>query len=220
MKQLFKLYKTLLQERLDKKTLLTFGEDSIRYDFFAALLETYNFRPSQIQLEVAIDGQTFIPLANKNSFRSEKPLIDLVVIEKELNISVEFGLFRQNSNDKGTINKTNRIVKMLNDMIRVSLESYFTDTKGLFICVADHKMLGHQLRSQILDRFPCDYYITNDIINHQLQQRTNNFDLRFLKVFQPMNKSITSKLVYNELLEAKNVLNETRLLIWDVSLNI
>ena len=106
-------------------------------------------------------------------------------------------------------------------MIRVSLEAHFTQTTGLFICVADHKMLGHQIRSQIVGRFPCEEFtITNDKINIQLQQRTNNFDHRFLKVFQPMNKRIESKLIFNELLNAEKVTNETRLLIWEVKLEI
>ena len=100
MTQLFKSYKKLLEERLDKHHLLHLGEDSIRYDFFASLMETYNFRPSQIQLEVAINSQTFIPAKEKISYRNEKPLIDLVVIEKLLRISAEFGLFRQTAMSK------------------------------------------------------------------------------------------------------------------------
>lgn len=221
MEVLFKHYKKLLEERLDKKYLLSLGEDSIRYDFFAALLEVYKFRPSQIQLEVAINPQTFIPAKEKISYRNEKPLIDLVVMEEQLRISAEFGLFRQNSNDEGSINKTNRLVKMLNDMIRVSLESHFTQTIGLFICVADSKMLGHQLRSKIVGRFPCpEYIITNDIINYQLQQKTNNFDKRFLKIFQPMEKEIKGQLIFNELLQAEKVTNETRILIWKIELEM
>ncbi len=194
------------------------GEDSIRYDFFAALMQVYNFQPHKIQIEVPINNLTFIPTNDPKSYRKEKPLVDLVVNEKELKISAEFGLFRQNSNEDGTINKTSRLVKMLNDMIRVSLEAYFTKTAGLFICVADSKMLGHQIRSRIVDKFPSDYVITNEKINHQLTQKTNNFDNRFLKVFQPLNKIISSKLIVNEKLYASKINNETRLLIWSVEM--
>jgi hypothetical protein len=218
MEKLIQVYKTLLEERLSRKPLLLLGEDSIRYDFFAALIETYSFRPSQIQIEVPINSQTFTPSKERISYRKEKPLIDLVVDEKELKIAVEFGLFRQNSNEEGTINKTARLVKMLNDMIRVSLEAYFSGTTGLFICVADHKMIGHQIRSNIVDRFPSNYIITNGIINHQLGQRTNKFDKRFLSVFQPLNKSITSKLVVNERLQGAKIKHETRMLIWKVAI--
>ncbi|MBV8252331.1 MAG: hypothetical protein JO154_06960 [Chitinophaga sp.] len=218
MEKLFQAYKNLLEERLNRKPLLLLGEDSIRYDFFAALMEAYSFRPSQIQIEVPINSQTFIPAKEKISYRNEKPLIDLVIDEPGLRLSAEFGLFRQNSNEDGTINKTARLVKMLNDMIRVSLEAHFTNTTGLFICVADHKMIGHQIRSNIVDPFPADYVINNDIINHQLEQKTNKFDKRFLKVFQPLKKDIASTLIVNEQLRAKKIKHETRLLIWKVSI--
>lgn len=218
MESLIQNYKSLLEERLNRRPLLLIGEDSIRYDFFVALMETYGLRPSQIHIEVPINGQTFVPARERISFRNEKPLIDLVVVESELKISVEFGLFKQNSNENGAINKTARLVKMLNDMIRVSLEAYFTNTKGLFICVADHKMLGHQIRSNIVGRFPSCYTITNDIINHQLTQRTNKFDKRFLKVFQPMCKNVSSRLICDMLLEAEKIRKQTKLLIWEVSL--
>ena len=218
MEKLFQTYKDLLEERLNRKPLLLLGEDCIRYDFFAALMKTYSFRPSQIQIEVPINSQTFIPAKRENSLRNEKPLIDLVVDEPELKLAAEFGLFRQNSNEGGTINKTARLVKMLNDMIRVSLESHFTNTTGYFICVADHKMIGHQIRSNIVERFPSNYIITNSIINHQLEQKTNQFDRRFLKVFQPLNRDISSRLIFNVRLDAQNVRHETRLLIWEVSM--
>jgi len=218
MQNLFHNYKKLLEERLDRMPLLAIGEDSIRYDFFVSLMETYTLRASQIQIEVPINHQCFIPAKEKISFRNEKPLIDLVVDEKDLKLSVEFGLFRQNSNENGTIDKTARLVKLLNDMVRVSLESYFNSTKGLFICVADSKMLGHQIRSGIVNRFPADYLITNDIIDHQLQQRTNKFDKRFLNVFRPLNRSIESRLVYNETLTANYIKKQTKLLVWDVRL--
>lgn len=218
MDKLIQTYKNLLEERLNRKPLLLLGEDSIRYDFFSALMETYAFRPSQIQIEVPINSQTFVPAKEKISFRNEKPLIDLVVDEPELKISAEFGLFRQNSNEDGTIDKTARLVKMLNDMIRVSLEAYFTKTTGLFVCVADHKMIGHQIRSKIVGRFPSNYIITNNIINHQLTQRTNKFDKRFLRVFQSLNIDISSRLIFNDALKAQKVKHETRLLIWEVSI--
>jgi hypothetical protein len=197
---LFKTYQSLLEERLNKIPLLHLGEDSIRYDFFAALMQVYQFRPSQIQLEVAIHSDCFIPIQDVRSKRKEKPLIDLIVNEPDLNIAVEFGLFRQNSNEAGSINKTARTVKMLNDMIRVALQKHFIATTALFICVADHKMLGHQLTSKILGKFPSDYVITNAVIEHQLQQKTNDFDHRFLNVFRPMEREIYCRLIYDHMI--------------------
>lgn len=178
-------------------------------------MKTYGLEPHQVQLEVPINAQCFVPVKNLRANRKEKPLIDLVVIENDLRISAEFGLFRQNSNENGGINKTARTVKMLNDMIRVSLESHFADTKGYFICVADHKMLGHQMRNRIIDRFPSNYHINPALIERQMKEKTSDFDERFLNVYRPMNMGISSKLVYNQLLEAKQIQFETRLLIWE-----
>jgi len=218
MDKLFDTYGQLLEKRLDRYRLLNIGEDTIRYDFFAALMQSFDLEPHQIQLEVAINGQCFVPMKNTASKRGEKPLIDLVVNEDKIKLSAEFGLFRQNSNEDGTINQTARTVKMLNDMIRVSLESHFTGTKGYFICIADHKMLGHQMRSRIIERFPASYHINNPLIMHQLAQKTNNFDARFLNVFTAMDRGINSELVYNRLLQAAQIQLETRLLIWEVTL--
>ncbi len=218
MEKLVQTYKRLLQERLNTKPLVSISEDCIRYDFFAAIIERYNFKPSQIQIEVPINEQAFIPAKEKISFRKEKPLVDLVVNEDNLKISVEFGLFRQNSNEEGGINTTARLIKMLNDMIRVSLESHFTKTKGFFICVADNKMLGHQIRSRVVGSFPSDYLITNDIVGYLLKQNTNKFDKRFLGVYKNLNCKISSKLIFDEILRASFVKKETRLLIWEVKI--
>ncbi|MNY66255.1 hypothetical protein D3C86_2036460 [compost metagenome] len=82
-------------------------------------------------------------------------------------------------------------------------------------------MLGHQVRNKRFDPFPCEkYIITNEFINYQLEQRTNKFDQRFLKVFQPMDKIVKSRLIFNSPLFAENITNETRLLIWEVKLEM
>ena len=66
--------------------------------------------------------------------------------------------------------------------------------------------------------FPSDYVITNDIINRLLCQKTNDFDKRFLNVFQPLKKEIRSQLIVNQELVASEIECETRLLIWEVSI--
>jgi hypothetical protein len=52
MNALFELYDTYLKRRIHFVTSFTaFGEDSIRYDFYAALLRLYNLEPHQLYLE-------------------------------------------------------------------------------------------------------------------------------------------------------------------------
>jgi len=215
MKGLFENYKTLLEQRLNHKPLLHIGEDSIRYDFFAALMTTYDLKPYQIELEVPQHKDCFVANQNVNSTRKEKPMIDLVVKNEQISLSVEFGLFRQNSNETSTINKTSRTVKMVNDMLRSSLEAKYNESKGLFICVADNKIIGHKLRSGHLGVFPSDYIIDNEYLLFQSNQKTNNIDSRFLNSFKPLNQKIHAKIIYNEQLNARNIINETRVIIWE-----
>lgn len=209
-------YNELLSKRLDNIPLLDISEDTIRYDFFIALTEVERINSWDIQLESSINQNAFEPRNNKDSNRKEKPQLDLVVNKEKLNISVEFGLFRQNSNKEGTINKTARTVKMMNDMIRLGLDSLFTKRNSYFICVADDKMIGHQLRTKILGKFPSDYLITKSVIQKQKETRTSDFDNRFLDVFFKNNYQIESRIIYNEILSAKQINRETRIIVWKI----
>src|SRR5690606_4746689 len=150
------------------------------------------------------------------SKRKEKPQIDLVVETDKRKLNFEFGLFRQNSNEEGSINKTARTVKMINDMVRLAVDSHFTKRESYFICVADDKMLGHQLQSKILGKFPSDYEINKELIKKQKEKKTSDFDERFLAVFNELNLTIKSKIVFNQKVEAKLINRETRIIIWNV----
>ena len=218
----FNKYKELLSERLDKIELLDISEDSIRYDFFVALSEIEKLEPSDIKLEYKFDENTFIPRNNNKSKRKEKPVLDLVVDTDKIKINVEFALFRQNSNKNGQINKTERTVKMLNDMIRLGLSSYYSKPKkdAYFICVADKKMLGHQLRrTKKIGKFPSDYIITKDLIQNQLSIKKDNFDERFTGVLYRENIQINSNIVFNEEILAKKINMETRVIVWKITYN-
>ncbi|RYH72162.1 hypothetical protein EVU94_13925 [Flavobacteriaceae bacterium 144Ye] len=209
-------FKNLFIERCNHIPLLDMGEDSVRYDFFTALKTEYNLDNYEIKLESAINSQCFIPRADVNAYRKEKPKMDLVV--DTLNMCAEFGLFRQNSNEEGTINKTDRLIKTLNDMIRLGLESYFTHRKAYFICVADAKMLRHRLRSGILGAFPSNYPITPNLVAELRQLRTANFDLRFIEKMNELNLSFDATIIFNEPIVADRINMETRLIIWNVTI--
>ena len=217
-KKVFDKYKSLFTERCEKIRLLDLGEDSIRYDFFVAISDIECLRPSNIQLEFPIHKEAFLERKNQKSKRKEKPQIDLVIDTEKSKSNFEFGLFRQNSNEDGSINKTARTVKMLNDMIRLALDSYYTSRSAYFVCVADDKMLGHQLRSKLLGKFPSDYQISNDLINKLKEKKTSDFDIRFLSVFDNLNFKIDSEIVYNESVETDLINRETRIIIWEVKI--
>lgn len=216
--EIFDEFYFLLCERCDKTALLFLGEDAIRYDFFYALITTKNLRPSDIQLEYPINQQSFIARKNINSYRKEKPQLDLVVDTEQLSFCAEFGLFRQNSNEKGNINSTARTVKFLNDMIRLGIDSFYTKRKSYFICVADKTFLGHQLKTKLIGAFPSDYQITYSIIKEQLKTKTSAFDNRFLPIFESLNSTVHSHLVFDKQVKGSKINRETRVLIWETNL--
>ena len=149
-----------------------------------------------------------------NAYRKEKPKMDLVV--DKLKMCFEFGLFRQNSNEEGTINKTNRLFKTISDMIRLGLETYFTKRKAYFICVADAKMLGHSLQSKLLGRFPSNYEITPNLIAQLSTMKTADFDERFIEKMNELNLSFNAKIIHNEEIHGSKINFETRIIIWEV----
>ncbi|GAA4242826.1 hypothetical protein [Winogradskyella damuponensis] len=216
MEDVFKKFEELFTERCNHIALLEMGEDSVRYDFFTALKQERILQNYDIKLESGIDLRTYIPRpVLPRTKRKQKPKMDLVV--DKLSLCAEFGLFRQNSNDEGSINKTERLIKTLNDMIRLGLDTYFTKRKAYFICVADAKMLGHRLQSQLLERFPADYRITPNLITELCEMRTSNFDFRFIEKMYELNLSFNANIIFEEDILADQINMETRLIIWEVT---
>lgn len=159
---------------------------------------------------------SFIPRANQNSYRKEKPQMDLVVETEQLNISIEFAMFKQNSNENGTVNSTARTVKFMNDMLRLAVDKHFTSRNSYFICVADDTFLGHQLKTKLIGKFPSHYEITSEIIKRQKETKTSKFDNRFLTVFDSLQGIIKADLIYNRDIIGPE--RQTKILIWEVSL--
>lgn len=214
--KIFDEFYRLFSERCKSSHLLLLGEDSVRYDFFYALTTVCKLKPSQIQIEVPINASSFIPRVNANSYRKEKPLMDLVVETKNLQISVEFAMFKQNSNEFGTVNSTARTVKFMNDMMRLAIDKVHTNRESYFICVADDTFIGHQLKTKLIGKFPSNYEITSEIIESQMKTRTGKFDERFLNVLNSLNMNIKSELVYDKKIIGPKRL--TKILIWKVGM--
>ncbi|HLA57150.1 MAG TPA: hypothetical protein VK622_00240 [Puia sp.] len=209
-------FKELFDNRCHLYPLLNFGEDSVRYDFFYALTEILKLKPWQVQLEYAMNKDAYHLRGNSKSKRKEKPMLDLIVHEGGINICVEFALFRQNSNDEGSINVTARTIKMTNDMLRLALESHYSKRQAYFICVADAKMLGHQLQSKALGCFPSNYSIDEATIEKINKLTCGELDSRFASKFNTHKSKVVADLIYNEKVNGKKIKLETRLLIWKV----
>ena len=215
---IFEEFYNLFSERCDNSPLLLLSEDAIRYDFFYSLTTIGNLKPSQINIEHPIHAKSFIPRMNQRSYRKEKPQMDLVVETENLNIAAEFGMFKQNSNEEGTVNSTARTVKLLNDMIRLAIDSVFTKRDSYFICIADNTFIGHQLKSKLIGRFPSHYIITNEIIEQQMRTKTSAFDSRFLSVFTTLNTHVKADLIFDRELVSKKIHRQAKVLIWRVSM--
>ena len=102
MDELFELYRTFLADRLEAHGSFTsFGEDSIRYDFYAAIMRLYGLEPYQIILEQPIPPSQFEQrvreVARGRGRHEDKPEFDLRVDPVGLmneGLIVEFGYFR------------------------------------------------------------------------------------------------------------------------------
>lgn len=215
--EVFNRFKELYEKRFQIISVMDMGEDSVRYDFFLALQEVKKLNSFDIHPEFPICDTAYIPRNHINSKRKEKPQIDLWVNTKELNIACEFGLFRQNSNIDGSINKTNRTFKMLDDFLRIFLKCHYTGAKGYFICVADSKMLGHQLRNKSLNPFPANDYTFNNLeLDHIIGDTKNSLDERFMIKLNELQLNVNASLIYNEQIHSQINTLETRILVWKI----
>jgi hypothetical protein len=219
-------FKSKFERRFVEQSILNLGEDSLRYDFFVALMNGYNLQPHQIQVEFPIHSSAFISNPNPNSKRNEKPQIDLYSATDNLVLTAEFGLFKRNSNDNGEINPTEKVFKMLNDMLRLSLNRIYVPSLSYFICVADSKILGKKMRHNILPTFPAlNYSFSFNDLNQwidTIKSADNVFDKRFVEKANILQHNIQAKLIYDERIQnpnnnlmPKNNL-ETRVLVYQI----
>jgi hypothetical protein len=224
MRDTFELFRDLFENRYQKISVLDLGEDSVRYDFFIACMETLKLKPWEIQLEHAVPPNSFKPRENVKRKRDEKPQIDLWIDAGKNKIGFEFAFFKRNKVDGSRINYTEYIFKVLNDMMRLTLNAELTQSKAYFVCVADQTMLGRQLWDKQLPMFPAEQYIFD--ANKPVQlcagliSAKNRLDERFIYKLKEMKMRVTSNLIYNETIHSKLNPYETRALVWDIKWQI
>lgn len=102
----------------------------------------------------------------------------------------------------GSVNATEKVFKMLNDMLRLSLNQIYYPNESFFICVADSKILGAQMRNNILPAFPATRYSFNymDLNSwiRDLKSAEVVFDKRFVDKANILQLSIDAELVFNQ----------------------
>ncbi len=223
----FNAFKMNFERRFNLQSILDLGEDSVRYDFFIALMNSNNLQPHHIQVEAPIHTNSFVSNLNPNSKRQENPQIDLFCSHPNTVMTAEFALFKRNSNPNGSVNATEKVFKMLNDMLRLSLNQIYNPNESFFICVADSKILGAQMRNNLFAAFPAVGYSFNYMdINtwiRNLKSADAIFDKRFVEKANTLQLSITAELIFNEIIQnpgqpllATNNL-ETRALVYKIN---
>ena len=221
-------FKSNFENRFNQQSILNLGEDSVRYDFFNAFMNSYNLQPYDIQVEFPINTNSFTPNFNPRSKRKENPQIDLYCMHPNKIISAEFGLFKRNSNPKGQVNSSEKVFKMLNDILRLSLNKLYTPNESYFICVADSTILGTQMNNAILPAFPSPVYTFGytDINNwvNTIKSAKSKFDSRFVHKANLLGLTINAKLIYNQRilnpgLPPLSITNnlETRVLVYKIN---
>jgi hypothetical protein len=223
----FNDFKSNFENRFNQQSILNLGEDSVRYDFFISFMNNYKLEPYDIQVEFPINPNAFTPNLNPNSKRKENPQIDLYCMHPIKVITAEFGLFKRNGNPDGIVNSSEKIFKMLNDMLRLSLNKIYVPNESFFICVADSTILGTQMRNNILPAFPSALYSFdyNDINNwvNTIKSAESKFDSRFVHKANQLGLTINAELIYNQAilnpgppLSITNNL-ETRVLVYKIN---
>jgi len=199
MEELFNRFKNLIELRLNHHgSFDSFGEDSIRYDFYISLMELYNIPPHKIILEQAIPNSQFIQTIRNRELlaqgrHTDKPEFDLRVDANdylENGLLVEFAYFR--TPKIGKVDTSGSHGKILNEIHRLSLlkqfrniendRNYndFSNYKCLLICVTDHVMLnyGQGTRGRRPLLIQDEYYLNNTnielyapIIRNKIQKK-------------------------------------------------
>ena len=220
MQAVFQKYKELFESRYNIKSVLEMGEDSIRYDFFLALMAEKKLNSWEVHMEHPMSAECYVATENAKRKRKEKPQIDLYTNTDRAKVCAEFGFFRRNSNDQGTIARTENTFKMLNDFMRLGIQSKITESMCYFVCVADSKMLGHQLYNNRIPEFPAiRYEFTAESLRNAMDGylSSDKVAARFLNKLDQLDITIAANLIFNEKLISEINAFETRILIWEVT---
>jgi hypothetical protein len=238
MDELFDLYQKHISARLNFHGSFTnFGEDSIRYDFYIALMKLFDLDPHQIILEQAIPESQFIQKKRnfselKQGRHQDKPEFDLRVdstVKLKNGILAEFAFFR---NPRiGKVDVSGAYGKLLNEMHRLALlkhyrnenkvEEYadFSEYKCLLICITDSVMLnygngtrGKRPAHNILD----EYYLDDQFISPPLANGIiDSIDQKFRKKTQELNIIPTAKRIYD--VSIKHNDSPWGIWVWEIS---
>jgi len=207
-----------VQQRIYKyKKLYSFGEDSIRYDFYHTAITYFHLSPTDLILEQAIPSSQFTQKKRdetipKQGRHADKPEFDLRIDASEhlkKGIIVEFAYFRETeiSNNQA---KTKNHGKLLNDIFRLALLKHFrndanesiykdfSDYLCLLVCVTDNEMINYGTNSKGTIPIQKEYELTHNFITKLPKTAQECINEMFLRKVKEFNIFPTAKRVFEK----------------------
>jgi hypothetical protein len=210
-KDLLDDFEKLLISRIDYfQNFKNFGEDSIRYDFFASLMKVFKLKPHEIFLEQAIPSSQFInktKTVDQGRGRHDyKPEVDLIVFPSEFlktGLVCEFAFFRKTEKSENQ-DKTGRHGKLLNEIFRLSLMKHhesFNAFNHYLICITDDEMMNYGkegTRGATPISISDNYFLDDNYINQLKQTAKSKIDSKFHNKTKELNITPIAKRIYKK----------------------
>lgn len=238
MENFYNTFHQQVKSRIDKyQKMYSFGEDSIRYDFYHSALNYFELLPTDLILEQAIPESQFSAKERdtellKQGRHSDKPEFDLR-IDNNTNLKggliVEFAYFRKTEISLNQ-DKTGRHGKLLNEIHRLALLKHFrnVDNKSIYkdfsnylcllVCVTDDEMInyGHNNRGRKPIPIQKDYELTEEYISKFPDTARNSINGMFSQKVKELNITPTAKKIFDKVENCNATTPKWATWIWEV----
>lgn len=219
MEQLITNFHRQVKERIDKhKKLYSFGEDSIRYDFYHTAQHLFGLSPTDIILEQPLPSTQFTPkerdlAALRQGRHIDKPEFDLRIDPtQQLNFGLlaEFAFFRKTEISDNQ-DKSARHGKLMNEIHRLALLKHyrnvednpvyknFSNYKCLLLCITDFEMIDYGFGTRGRKAIPVqdNYRLTTQYLNEFPSTITDCIDDKFSSKVKSLRIIPTANRIFN-----------------------
>ncbi len=242
MEGLYNAFHNQVKQRIIKyKLMYSFGEDSIRYDFYHTAITHFNLSATDLILEQAIPPSQFTPKKReikvlKPGRYVDKPEFDLRIDATEhlkKGILVEFAYFRKTEISQNQ-DKTGRHGKLMNEIHRLALLKHFKNKEYkeiykdfseylcLLVCVTDDEMInyGHNVRGKKPISIQNDYELTDDFLKKFPDTTKNSINKMFLQQIENYKIIPTAKRVFEKIEPSNDKTPKWATWIWEVDFKV
>lgn len=239
MQDFYNLFHQQVKSRINKyQKLYSFGEDSIRYDFYHSALNFFELSPIDLILEQAIPESQFTAKerdreALKQGRHSDKPEFDLRIDNNsklKSGIIVEFAYFRKTEISLNQ-DKTGRHGKLLNEIFRLALLKQYrnTDNKTIYkdfsnylcllVCVTDDEMInyGHNKRGRKPIPIQNEYKLSEEYISKFPNTVRGSINNMFSQKAKELNIIPTADKIFEKVENGNAITPRWATWIWEVN---